>query len=48
MKNASYTESGEGIYAYDDNLISQKLDERDRNFIKLGKIKARVKPQQVN
>ncbi|KAA9016006.1 3-hydroxyacyl-CoA dehydrogenase family protein [Niallia endozanthoxylica] len=35
--------SGEGIYEYDDQIISQKLDERDRNFIKLGKIKAGVK-----
>jgi 3-hydroxybutyryl-CoA dehydrogenase len=39
------TKSGEGIYEYDDKIISQKLDERDRNFIKLGKIKAGVKPQ---
>lgn len=41
------TKSGEGIYEYDENIVSQKLDERDRNFIKLGKIKAGVKPQQT-
>jgi 3-hydroxybutyryl-CoA dehydrogenase len=41
------TKSGEGIYEYDENIISQKLDERDRNFIKQGKIKAEVKPQQT-
>jgi 3-hydroxybutyryl-CoA dehydrogenase len=34
------TKSGEGIYEYDKNIVSQKLDERDRHFIKLGKIKA--------
>lgn len=34
------TKSGEGIYQYDDMLVSQKLNERDRNFIKLGKMKA--------
>jgi 3-hydroxybutyryl-CoA dehydrogenase len=39
------TKSGEGIYKYDDNLISQKLEERDRNFIKLGKMKAGVIPE---
>jgi 3-hydroxybutyryl-CoA dehydrogenase len=38
------TKSGEGIYEYDENIISQKLDERDRNFIKLGKIKVGVNP----
>lgn len=37
------TKSGEGIYEYDEQIISQKLDERDRNFIKLGKIKAGAK-----
>ncbi len=37
------TKSGEGIYEYDDHIISHKLDERDRNFIKLGKMKAGVK-----
>lgn len=34
------TKSGEGIYQYDDMFVSQKLNERDRNLIKLGKIKA--------
>lgn len=34
------TKSGEGIYQYDDSFVSQKLNERDRNFIKLGKMKA--------
>ncbi|WP_338450367.1 3-hydroxyacyl-CoA dehydrogenase family protein [Niallia oryzisoli] len=34
------TKSGEGIYPYNEGSISQKLEERDRNFIKLGKIKA--------
>lgn len=37
------TKSGEGIFEYDENIVSQKLDERDRHFIKLGKIKAGVK-----
>jgi 3-hydroxybutyryl-CoA dehydrogenase len=41
------TKSGEGIYQYDDKIISEKLNERDRNFIKLGKIKAGVTPQTV-
>lgn len=39
------TKSGEGIYKYDDKIISEKLNERDRNFIKLGKIKAGVTSQ---
>jgi len=34
------TKSGEGIYPYDEKTIAQKLEERDRNFIKLGKMKA--------
>lgn len=33
------TKSGEGIYQYDEVTILQKLNERDRNFIKLGKMK---------
>ncbi|TDK55980.1 3-hydroxyacyl-CoA dehydrogenase family protein [Bacillus salipaludis] len=41
------TKSGEGIFPYDDRLVSQKLNERDRNFIKLGKMKARGIPQQA-
>ena len=41
------TKSGEGIYQYDDMFVSQKLNERDRNFIKLGKMKAEVILQQA-
>ena len=40
------TKSGEGIYPYDDRIVSQKLNERDRNFIKLGKMKAEGIPEQ--
>jgi 3-hydroxybutyryl-CoA dehydrogenase len=31
--------SGGGIYSYDDLTVSQKINERDRHFIQLGKIK---------
>lgn len=41
------TKSGQGIYEYDEQIISQKLNERDRNFMKLGKIKAGVTTQPV-
>ncbi|MFB5281738.1 3-hydroxyacyl-CoA dehydrogenase family protein [Peribacillus sp. Hz7] len=41
------TKSGEGIYQYDDMLVSQKLNERDRNFIKLGKMKLEALLQQT-
>jgi len=41
------TKSGEGIYQYDEMLVSQKLNERDRNFIKLGKMKLEVLLQQT-
>lgn len=37
------TKSGEGIYPYDEKSISRKLEERDRNFIKLGKMNAAKK-----
>ncbi|MED3996213.1 3-hydroxyacyl-CoA dehydrogenase family protein [Peribacillus frigoritolerans] len=33
------TKSGEGIFTYEDSTVSQKINERDRNFIKLGKLK---------
>lgn len=33
------TKSGEGIFRYEESTVSQKIDERDRNFIKLGRIK---------
>ncbi|MFD9625347.1 3-hydroxyacyl-CoA dehydrogenase family protein [Peribacillus muralis] len=38
------TKSGEGIFTYEESTASQKLDERDRHFIKLGKLK-RVKEE---
>lgn len=41
------TKSGEGIYQYDEMLVSQKLNERDRNFIKLGKMKLEALLQQT-
>ncbi|HWL26149.1 MAG TPA: 3-hydroxyacyl-CoA dehydrogenase family protein [Ureibacillus sp.] len=41
------TKSGEGIYEYDDMLVSQKLNERDRNFSKLGKMKLEALLQQT-
>ena len=31
--------TGEGIYSYEDSTVSQKIDERDRHFIQLGKLK---------
>ncbi|MET3320862.1 UNVERIFIED_ORG: 3-hydroxybutyryl-CoA dehydrogenase [Peribacillus simplex] len=31
--------SGEGIFTYEESTVSQKINERDRNFIKLGKLK---------
>ncbi|MEY8191797.1 3-hydroxyacyl-CoA dehydrogenase family protein [Peribacillus simplex] len=33
------TKSGEGIFTYEGSAVSQKINERDRNFIKLGKLK---------
>ncbi|WP_249597248.1 3-hydroxyacyl-CoA dehydrogenase family protein [Peribacillus frigoritolerans] len=33
------TKSGEGIFTYEESNVSQKINERDRNFIKLGKLK---------
>jgi 3-hydroxybutyryl-CoA dehydrogenase len=33
------TKSGEGIFTYEESTVSQKITERDRNFIKLGKLK---------
>lgn len=33
------TKSGEGIFMYEGSAVSQKINERDRNFIKLGKLK---------
>ncbi|MGE7608131.1 3-hydroxyacyl-CoA dehydrogenase family protein [Peribacillus frigoritolerans] len=33
------TKSGEGIFTYEKSTVSQKINERDRNFIKLGKLK---------
>ncbi|MGG4266069.1 3-hydroxyacyl-CoA dehydrogenase family protein [Peribacillus simplex] len=33
------TKSGEGIFTYEESTVSQKIKERDRNFIKLGKLK---------
>lgn len=33
------TKSGEGIFTYEESTVSQKINERDRNFIKLGKLK---------
>ncbi|MFS0668037.1 3-hydroxyacyl-CoA dehydrogenase family protein [Peribacillus frigoritolerans] len=33
------TKSGEGIFTYEESTVSQKVNERDRNFIKLGKLK---------
>lgn len=33
------TKSGEGIFTYKESTVSQKINERDRNFIKLGKLK---------
>ncbi|CAH0304494.1 3-hydroxyacyl-CoA dehydrogenase family protein [Peribacillus simplex] len=33
------TKSGEGIFTYEGSTVSQKINERDRNFIKLGKLK---------
>ncbi|MCK1981422.1 MULTISPECIES: 3-hydroxyacyl-CoA dehydrogenase family protein [Peribacillus] len=33
------TKSGEGIFTYEQSTVSQKIYERDRNFIKLGKLK---------
>jgi 3-hydroxybutyryl-CoA dehydrogenase len=41
------TKSGEGFFQYIDMFVSKKLNERDRNFIKLGKMKAEVIPQQA-
>ncbi|MES1041835.1 MULTISPECIES: 3-hydroxyacyl-CoA dehydrogenase family protein [Peribacillus] len=34
------TKSGEGIFTYEQSTVSQKINERDRNFIKLGKLKS--------
>ncbi|MGG3495781.1 3-hydroxyacyl-CoA dehydrogenase family protein [Peribacillus simplex] len=31
--------SGEGIFTYEESTVSQKINERDRHFIKLGKLK---------
>lgn len=42
------TKSGEGIYKYDDSIISQKFNDRDRCFIRLGKMKAGVIPQRAD
>ncbi|MGG0788821.1 3-hydroxyacyl-CoA dehydrogenase family protein [Peribacillus simplex] len=33
------TKSGEGIFTYEGSTVSQKINERDRNFIRLGKLK---------
>jgi len=33
------TKSGEGIFTYEESTVSQKINERDRQFIKLGKLK---------
>ncbi|MED4689352.1 3-hydroxyacyl-CoA dehydrogenase family protein [Peribacillus frigoritolerans] len=33
------TKSGEGIFTYEESTVSHKINERDRNFIKLGKLK---------
>ncbi|MGM1032696.1 MAG: 3-hydroxyacyl-CoA dehydrogenase family protein [Bacillota bacterium] len=33
------TKSGEGIFTYEESTVSQKINARDRNFIKLGKLK---------
>ncbi|KOR86069.1 3-hydroxybutyryl-CoA dehydrogenase [Bacillus sp. FJAT-22058] len=33
------TKSGKGIFTYEESTVSQKINERDRNFIKLGKLK---------
>lgn len=33
------TKSGEGIFTYEESTVSQKINERDRDFIKLGKLK---------
>lgn len=33
------TKSGEGIFTYEESTVSQKVNERDRHFIKLGKLK---------
>lgn len=33
------TKTGQGIYTYEGSDVFQKLDERDRNFIRLGRIK---------
>jgi 3-hydroxybutyryl-CoA dehydrogenase len=33
------TKSGEGIFTYEEYTVSQKINERDRHFIKLGKLK---------
>lgn len=38
-QNKLGTKSGEGIYAYKEGDVSQKLSERDRQFIQLGKVK---------
>jgi 3-hydroxybutyryl-CoA dehydrogenase len=33
------TKSGEGIFTYEESTVSQRINKRDRNFIKLGKLK---------
>ncbi|MGG0249010.1 3-hydroxyacyl-CoA dehydrogenase family protein [Peribacillus frigoritolerans] len=33
------TKSGEGIFTYEESTVSQKINKRDRNFIKLRKLK---------
>jgi 3-hydroxybutyryl-CoA dehydrogenase len=33
------TKSGEGIFTYEESTVSQKINGRDRQFIKLGKLK---------
>jgi 3-hydroxybutyryl-CoA dehydrogenase len=34
------TKTGEGIYSYSQETVSEKLNQQSRDFIKLGKIKA--------
>lgn len=40
-ENKLGTKTGEGIFNYEKTSVSQKLNERDRHFIQLGKIKNR-------
>jgi 3-hydroxybutyryl-CoA dehydrogenase len=39
QENKLGTKTGEGIFAYEDQSVSQKLNERDRHFVQLRRIK---------